>query len=392
MACEQRSEPDRSMTDDRRTGLPSAAARGVGLEGAHDRYIGHLDMDAFFAAVEQRDRPELRGRPVIVGGLGPRGVVSTASYEARVFGIGSAMPMSRARRLCPQGVFLSPRFSRYKAVSEQVRAILHNAASAIEPVSLDEAFFDLTARAASFADATKQVIAIKAEVERTTRLRCSVGLAPNRLLAKLASELAKPGGIRPIAPSQVRDLLDPLPVGRLPGVGPVTRRRLAGIGVQTVGQLRRIAPEVLVREFGQHGGYLHRIAHGEDETPVAARVESRSISREVTFPEDVTDRQHLEAVARELSADVARQLQQEKLVAKTVRIKVRFPDFRTETRQASFGVGIDSPHLLGQVATDLLRHRVEIGSGGLRLLGVGTGGLHRSAARQLSLFDETGWG
>jgi DNA polymerase-4 len=304
-----------------------------------------------------------------------------------VFGIGSAMPMSRARRLCPQGVFLSPSFSRYKAISEEVRAILRRASSTIEPVSLDEAFFDLSDRATSFDHATRLVTAIKAEVEKTTRLRCSVGLAPNRLLAKLASELAKPGGICPIAPAEVREILDPLPVGRLPGVGPVTRRRLEGIGVQTVAQLRRVDPDVLAREFGQHGRYLHRIARGEDESPVAQRAESRSISREVTFPEDVSDVGRLEAVARELSQDVAGQLQRERLVARTVRLKVRFPDFHTETRQASFPVGLDSPRLLGEIATDLLRHRVEIGEGGLRLLGVGAAGLLRATFRQLSLFD-----
>jgi DNA polymerase-4 len=353
------------------------------------RRIGHLDMDAFFAAVEQLDRPELRGRPVIVGGLGPRGVVSTASYEAREFGVGSAMPMSRAQRLCPQAAFLAPRFRRYKEISNVVRRILLDITPIIEPVSLDEAFFDLTACCEDIATALAIAAEVKRAVEETTRLACSVGLAGNRFLAKLASELAKPGGLRLIAPEQVQATLDPLHVGRLQGVGPVTARRLQGMGIVTVRQLRSTDLDLLVRTFGAHGRILHRRARGEDSSPVACSRQSLSVSRETTFPVDVTDPARWETVLRELAADVAAQLQREKLVAHCVRVKARFPDFRTQTRQTTVATGVDSAALLGSIAVELLRHRIETGARGLRLLGVGAARLVESAARQLPLFDDT---
>jgi len=349
--------------------------------------IGHLDMDAFFAAVEQLDRPQLRGRPVIVGGLGPRGVVSTASYEARVFGIASAMPMSRARQLCPQAAFVEPRFSRYKEVSEVVRSVLRACSPVVEPVSLDEAFFDLTDRAATFLEAEKLVSGVKRRVEAETRLTCSVGLAPNRFLAKLASEMAKPAGLFVITPARIRELLDPLPVERLSGVGPVTTRRLRGMGVHTVEDLLRLPLAALQREFGHQGRTLHRLARGDDDSAIVSTRESRSVSREVTFPQDVADPDRWEEVIRDLAADVAAQLRREQLVAHCVRIKVRFPDFRTQTRQLSLGIGIDSAHLLGAMAIDLLRHKVHTGSDGLRLLGVGAARLTHASARQLPLFE-----
>lgn len=353
-----------------------------------ERRIAHLDMDAFFAAVEQLDDPTLRGRPVVVGGLGPRGVVSTASYEAREFGVGSAMPMTRARRLCPRAAFLKPRFARYKEISEAVRALLREVSSAVEPISLDEAFFDLSAAAPSFEAATRVVAEVKRRVRERTGLCCSVGLAPNRFLAKLASELAKPDGLRVISPDRVRLVLDPLPVGRLWGVGPVTEQRLHGLGIRTVEELRRVPLDLLLREFGQLGGELARRARGEDETPVAVPARSRSISRETTFPTDVKDSERLHAVLRRLANDVARQLQREHLIARSIRIKVRFPDFRTETRQISFGAGVDSPRLLGDVAVELLSRRVDIGDEGVRLVGIAGARLGRSLVRQLSLFEE----
>jgi DNA polymerase-4 len=351
------------------------------------RRIAHLDMDAFFAAVEQLDRPELRGRPVIVGGLGARGVVSTASYEARAYGVGSAMPMARARGLCPQAAFLRPRFHRYQEISTIVRRILQEASPILEPVSLDEAFFDLSERCDDF-DAAETIVAeVKRRVEEETGLTCSVGLAPNRFLAKLASELAKPAGLVVIVPDRVHELLDPLPVERVWGVGPVTARRLHGLGVRSVRQLRELDLSALIREFGAQGRMLHRLARGLDETPVSVARESQQVSREVTFPQDVRDAAEWESLLRELAADVAAQLQQERLTACCVRIKVRFPDFRTETRQVSLDVGIDSAHLLGSIAVELLHTRVETGDTGLRLLGVGVARLLRSAARQLSLFE-----
>jgi DNA polymerase-4 len=352
----------------------------------HRRFVGHLDMDAFFAAVEQLDDPTLRGSPVIVGGLGLRGVVSTASYEARVFGIHSAMPTAVARRRCPDGVYLRPRFGRYKEISERVRSILCEASPVVETVSLDEAFFDLTGLGgleASVGVARR----VKSEVEDATSLTCSVGVAPNRFLAKLASELGKPDGFLVIEPEGVQALLDPLPVGRVWGVGKATERRLSGLGLLRVRDLRLASPELLAREFGSAGARLQALARGEDETPLAGEATSRSISREVTYAHDLVDPEEIEAEVRRLARDVAARLQAESLLCRTVRIKARYPDFRTITRQLRLGVGADAPGMIERLAVHLLHTRVPLDESGLRLLGVGAGSLSESSARQLSLFE-----
>ncbi len=354
------------------------------------RRIGHLDMDAFFAAVEQLDRPEYRERAVIVGGLGPRGVVSTASYEARVFGIHSAMPMAVARRRCPGGIYLSPRFSRYKEISDVVRAILRHYSPVVETVSLDEAFFDLSRHGSGFETAEAAARDIKRRVHSETKLTCSVGLAPNRFLAKLASELGKPDGFLVIEPDGVQDLLDPLPIGRIWGVGKVTERRLSGLGLLRVKDLRLAPLELLVREFGSSGRRLQRLACGVDETPLHGEAESKSISREVTFPVDVIETAEIEKEVRRLARAVVSQLQDESLVCRTVRIKVRYPDFRTITRQTRLGSGTDSVHLIEALAIHLLRDRTRLDERGIRLVGVGVGSLSETRERQLSLFHEIG--
>ena len=351
-----------------------------------DRRIGHLDMDAFFAAVEQLDHPEHRGKPVIVGGLGPRGVVSTASYEARTCGVGSAMPMAVARRQCPHGVYLSPRFTRYKEISDVVRSILRRYSSVIETISLDEAFFDLSRHGSGFATAEPVAREIKQRVFDATRLTCSVGLAPNRFLAKLGSELDKPDGFLMIEPDTVQDLLDPLPIERIWGVGKVTGRRLKGLGLLRVGDLRRAPLDLLVREFGQGGRRLHQLACGVDETPLQGEVESRSISREVTFSFDVVETSEIEHEVRRLIRSVVSQLQRESLVCRTVRLKIRYPDFRTITRQSRLGSGTDSLHLIEALAVHLLRDRTHLDERGVRLIGVGVGTLSETQERQLPLF------
>jgi len=354
------------------------------------RRIGHLDMDAFFAAVEQLDFPEYRGRPVIVGGLGPRGVVSTASYEARAFGIHSAMPMAVARRRCPSGIYLSTRFSRYKEISDVVRTILRRYSPVIETVSLDEAFFDLSRHGASFDTAETVAREIKQRVRKETELTCSVGLAPNRFLAKLASELGKPDGLLVIKPDAVQDLLDPLPIERIWGVGKVTERRLKGLGLLRFADLRLAPLELLVREFGSSGRHLQQLACGIDETALEGEAESKSISREVTFPFDVIAASEIEKEVRRLARAVVSQLQDESLVCRTVRIKVRYPDFRTITRQTRLGSGTDSIHLIEALAIHLLRDRTQLDERGIRLIGVGVGNLSETRERQLSLFREIG--
>ena len=352
------------------------------------RRIGHLDMDAFFAAVEQLDHPEYRGKPVIVGGLGPRGVVSTASYEAREYGVRSAMPTAVARRQCPDGIYLRPRFDRYREISQRMRAVLRSYSPVVETVSVDEAFFDLSRHGGDFASACTVAREIKRKVHAATELTCSVGLAPNRFLSKLASELDKPDGFLVIEPSAVHEILDPLPIGRIWGVGNVTAKRLRGLGLLRVKDVRLAPLEFLVREFGSTGRRLQQLACGIDDTPLTAEAESKSISREVTFSFDLVDAPEIEDEVRTLARDVARQLQAESLLCRTVRIKIRYPDFRTITRQVRLGVGTDSAHLIEAFALHLLRHRVDLDEQGVRLVGVGVGDLSETTLRQLPLFGE----
>jgi len=351
------------------------------------RRIGHLDMDAFFAAVEQLDEPAIRGRPVIVGGLGPRGVVSTASYEARVYGVHSAMPTAVARRRCPEGVFLRPRFVRYKEISDQVRAILNESSPIVETISLDEAFFDLSGHSGVPDRATSLAREVKQRVLAETGLTCSVGVAPNRFLAKLGSELDKPDGFRVIRSEDVRNLLDPLPVGRIWGVGKVTERRLTGLGLLRIRDVRLAPLDLLEREFGAMGRRLQELSRGEDETALGGEAEARSISREVTYSFDLTDPSEIESEVRDLARLVAGRLQEESLLCRVVRIKVRYPDFRTITRQARLGVGTDSRGLIEQVAAHLLHDRVFLTESGVRLIGVGVGRLSEATARQLPLLE-----
>lgn len=355
------------------------------LATPNDRWIGHLDMDAFFAAVEQLDHPKYRGRPVIVGGLGPRGVVSTASYEARPFGVHSALPMAVARRLCPDGIFVTPRFLRYREISDHVRGILGRFSPTIEAISLDEAFFDLSERGPSF-EAVQQIArTIKRDVQAETKLTCSVGLAPNRFLAKLGSEMDKPDGFMVIDPEQVHELLDPLPVEQIWGVGEVTAKRLASMGFLRAKDLRLASIDLLVRELGSTGRRLQQLAMGIDDTPLSGEVDSKSISRETTYSFDVSDFAEMEGEVRRLAGHVARSLRAEHLICRVVRIKVRYPNFKTITRQSQLGIGTDSPEVIESLALELLRKRVPLDEGGIRLLGVGLGGMCESLTRQLPL-------
>lgn len=352
------------------------------------RRIAHIDMDAFFAAVEQLDHPCYRGKPVIVGGLGPRGVVSTASYEARQYGVRSAIPMSRARSLCPDGIYVEPRFERYREISQQVREILLFYTPLVEFVSLDEAFLDLTESERTLGPAEAGVAEIKRRVRDRTSLGCSIGLAPNRFLAKLASELRKPDGLVVIQPNEIQEILDPLPVGAIWGVGEVTERRLQGLGLRTIRDLREAPPELLVRELGAVGRTLHRLARGEDETPVVPGRETQSASREVTLPQDLYAEREIESALRPLARSVASELRQERLLAKVVRIKVRFGDFQTVTRQVTLVAPTDSAYLVEATAIDLLRRKVALEGRGVRLIGVGVERLSQARAQQLPLFDD----
>jgi len=358
----------------------------MSVEASAERWIGHLDMDAFFASVEQLDQPAYRGKPVIVGGLGPRGVVATASYEARPFGIHSAMPMALARKRCPDAVFLPARFERYDEISRIVRGILGRASPVLESVSLDEAFFDLSGCGGAAGDVAAGV---KRDVQRETGLTCSVGVAPNRFLAKMGSELSKPNGFLVIRPGEVRALLDPLPVGKMWGVGEVTERRLRGLGLLRISDVRQAPLELLVREFGSFGPRLRELARGEDETPVAAPAESVSMSREVTYDVDVVQAEEIGSEVRRLARIVGGELRDASMLCRTVRIKIRYPDFRTITRQVRLSVGTDSQALIEALALHLLCERAALNERGVRLIGVGVSGLSPAGSRQLSLFGDT---
>lgn len=351
------------------------------------RWILHVDMDAFYAAVEQLDRPELRGRPVVVGGLGPRGVVATASYEARAFGVRSAMPTAKARVLCPQGVFLPPRFPRYEEVAQAVRLILTAYSPAVEPLSLDEAFVDLTGTERLHGPPETTAREIHRRVRTELGLSCSVGVGPNKLLAKLASETAKPGGVRVLRPEEVDGFLAPLGVEELWGVGPQTARRLAERGVRTVGDLRQVDVGVLQSWFGpSHGEQLWRLARGMDDSPVTANREARSISQEVTYSQDLLEEGAVVSEVRRLAGLVAARLVEEGFLASTVGVKIRWANFTTRTRQVRLPEPTDHPMLISDAAVALLGRGEVHAEEGIRLLGVALAGLVRATFRPEHLF------
>jgi DNA polymerase IV len=338
----------------------------------------HLDLDAFFAAVEQRDKPSLRGRPVIVGGLGPRGVVSTASYEAREYGVRSAMRMAEARARCPHAAFLSGRFAAYRLTSRAVMEVLRAVSPLVEPVSLDEAYVDLTAGQTSelSTDAVARLARdLKNRIHEVTGgLTASIGAGTSKLVAKVASELGKPDGLVVVAPGTETELLHPLPVASIPGVGPATRERLRRIGVHSVGDLARTGERELVGLLGKaHGHALARLARAEDDRPVTADRESKSISVEDTFDHDIADQALLGLIVDRLTARVCERLVQEQLSGRTLTVKVRLYDFTTHTRSATAAGPTDDVRPLTRLARQLLAE-VDT-SAGVRLLGVGVSGL-----------------
>ncbi|MEQ8764173.1 MAG: DNA polymerase IV [Planctomycetota bacterium] len=353
-----------------------------------ERAILHADMDAFFAAIEQRDRPELRGKPVIVGGTPEgRGVVSTASYEARVYGVHSAMPAVTAVRLCPQAVFLRPDFRRYQTASRQVFEIFQKFTPLVEGLSLDEAFLDVTGSRRLFGDAVTIAQRIRAEVRETTRLTVSVGVAPNKLLAKIASDLEKPDGLTVVTTDNVSEVLRDLPTGRIPGLGPKVAEQLARSGIRTIGQLAALPVSSLNAWFGDFGESLHRMARGIDERPVVAERQRKSLSAETTFARDVRDRDELERRLLGFSHELAFQLRAEHLMARTVSIKVRDPSFRTRTRSHTLELPTDIARVIFDAARELLDSCPW--RSGVRLIGIGLTQFKPSdAGRQLSLLDD----
>lgn len=354
------------------------------------RRIIHVDMDAFYASIEQFDHPELKGKPVIVGGDPTgRGVVSAASYEAREYGVQSAMPAAQAERLCPQAVFLPPRFERYTEVSQMIREIMLSYTPLVEPISLDEAFLDVTGAECLFGPAEEIGREIKLRIKEETGLTCSVGVAPNKFLAKLASDLGKPDGFMVIKGEDAEEFLKGLPISRLWGVGRVTERKLNEMGISIIGELQTASLEELVKRFGKAGKRLHHLARGIDESPVVPEQEAKSLSRETTFAEDITDRNVLKQVLLELSEEVGRKLREENKEGRTVQIKVRFADFTTITRSISLDYPTNLTETIWKQAESLFDQRVELRGRGVRLLGVGLSNLTPPEKKgQLPLFKE----
>ena len=340
------------------------------------RKIIHVDMDAFYASVEQRDDPALRGRPVVVGGSpDSRGVVCAASYEARVFGVRSAMPTSRAARLCPDAVFVPPDFSRYKEASEGLHAILRDYADAIEPLSLDEAYLDVTDDKAGLGSATLTAQAIRRRVQETLNLTCSAGVAPLKFVAKIASDVNKPDGLTVVAPGQVRAFLKPLPIERLWGVGPATAERIRSrLGTDTIGELAALDAATVHNALGDRSLYLWKMANGVDERRVAKRSRRKSRGAERTFSEDLEDVREMVRVLRGLCERVCDGLS---TLPRSVTLKVRYGDFSTVTRTTALKRPTTDPRRVADNVLQLL-DRTEAAQRPVRLLGVSLSGFGSS--------------
>ena len=356
------------------------------------RIILHADMDAFFASVEQAQNPHYRNLPVIVGGLAGRGVVSAASYEAREFGVHSAMPMWRARQLCPHAVFLPPNVKLYKRYSDLALDIYLQHTPCVEAVSIDEAYLDITGTERLFGSPLQLAERIKRTISARLDIGISIGLGGNRLLAKLASDWDKPDGLMWLRDDLLPDILDDLPVEKLHGIGEMTRRRLSHLGVSRVGQLRGIPLLLLEKEFGKSGLHLYQAARGEGSDKVAeydGRRSYKQLSEELTLQRDSRDVEHLRLRLLAMAGNLARRLRNQQSRARTVTLKVRFSDFKTITRSVTFPQATDNYRMLYEAADELLR-KTHFGAQRARLIGLAAGNLRDgSGVAQLNLFDDT---
>ncbi len=350
------------------------------------RAILHVDMDAFYASVEQHDDPTLQGKPIIVGGAGGRGVVAAASYEVRRFGVRSAMPVRRALALCPDAICIRPRMARYSEVSRQVFEVFNEFTPLVQGLSLDEAYLDVTHSQRLLGDAVEIARHIKQRIRERTGLGASVGVAPNRLVAKIASDLEKPDGLVVVPPERVHAVLDPLPVKRLPGLGRKKGEQVAAAGIATLGELRRASDSVLWPLFGRDSARMRERAAGIDERPVTSDWEERSVSAEETFASDVGEVSRLQAALAQLTDRTASRLRSKHLVAGCVDIKIRRHDFETFSRQQHLEPPTHDTLTLTRIASQLLATWLQQNPGArLRLLGVGVSDL--APAAQLDLFQ-----
>lgn len=356
--------------------------------------ILHIDMDAFYAAVELRDNPELAGLPVVVGGSAKgRGVISAASYEARKFGIYSAMSSAQALRLCRDLVFIKPRMEHYARISKQIRSIFFDFTTLVEPIAFDEAFLDVTGCERLFGDAVSIAKQIKQKIKDDTNLIASAGVAPNKFLAKVASDLDKPDGLTVVDPENVQAFLDPLPINRIWGIGKVTEQKFAKMGIRTVQDLRQLTVDSMKTKFGINSEHFWRLSRGLDTRSVVPDRHAKSISHETTFGTDIYQFDNLEAWTLELSDQVARRMRRYEIDGKTVILKIRFNDFQTITRSKTIDVGTNLTRTLSQTALDVLSKALDFDDDrrmqrGIRLLGVGVSNLSCPEGKvQHQLFD-----
>ncbi len=351
--------------------------------------ILHMDMDAFYASVEQRDNPSLLGKPVVVGGSADgRGVVAASSYEARKFGVYSAMSAHRAKQLCPNAVFIRPRIDHYASVSRQIRKILEEFTPLIEPLSLDEAFLDVTGSESLLGSAVEIAQQIKTRVRDQLHLTASIGVAPNKFLAKIASDLEKPNGFVVVTADHIQSFLDPLPVGRIWGVGKVTSQVFKRFAISTIGQLRQLSRETLRDLFGASGEHYWLLSHGIDNRPVVTDREAKSISNETTFSEDIRDLEDLKAWLVSLVEQVAGRLRDHNRTGRTIDLKIRFSDFKTLTRSLTLSTSTNITSELLEAGIELLCNRLPKDHLPVRLIGFGVSQLDEPGMVQLQLFDQ----
>jgi len=351
--------------------------------------IMHIDLDAFFVSVEQALNPELRGKPVVVGGRPDRrGVVASASYEARAFGLHAGMPLSTACRLCPQATFIEGSFPKYRHASQKFMAILADFSPYLEPVSLDEAYLDATGFESIYGSIHQMAIAIKQRIKDELELCASIGIASSKVVAKVASELSKPDGLLEVADGEERSFLAPLPIARLPGIGKKTERILNGLGINTIGELSSMPLDALKSHFGGSGELLHRYANGIDDREVRLPGAAKSISRETTFSKDTKDRSQLEATLRYLSERVGSELRQQGKQAKSITLKLRYADFTTITRHHTLRQGNNTDQTIFGTGLQLLRKALSPGKQPVRLIGIGVSNLIEPG-RQLDMLDSS---
>ena len=351
--------------------------------------IIHLDMDAFFASVEEREHPELVGLPIVVGGPSKnRGVVAAANYEARKFGVFSAMPMSQASRLCPDLRILPVNMSLYVTVSKQIHEIFNRYTPEIEPLSLDEAFLDVSGSLKLFGSAAEIAKRIKDDIKRELQLVVSAGIAPNKFVAKIASDFDKPDGFVVVEDKNMQDFLDPLPVKRIWGVGKKTEIQLNNYGISTIKDLRNQSERWLIDRFGKQGDHIYRLANGRDKREVISDAKAKSISSESTFIEDISNKETLIAYLSHLTEQVAARLREKNRKGKTVNIKIRFHDFTTITRSKSLAQSSNQTEEIWQAAKSLFNAALPVGRVSIRLLGVGISGFSNDTTHQGDLFSE----